>query len=737
MRAPVSLVNDVTMNKRALVRPAATLAVILTWFAIGGAIGGPTVGKLGEVQENDQSSFLPAGAESTLAGIERDAFVVDNSFPAIIVLDGVTSPAQIGSFHAFVDNALALTLIDGDDRVIGDFIGGEPVFFSSADEEAVIAIFKVPYDAAFEQVDGTYVPVVMTDAIRSAWSEGGAAGDLYVTGAIGVFADTIGAFGGIDSILLYAALIIVFVILLIVYRSPILPIYVLVTASLGLGAVALVVYALADAGAIDLNGQSQGIMSILVVGATTDYALLLISRYREELRRHGSPYDAMKRAWRQTVAPIVASAVTVVLGLLTLLLSNLTSNRSLGPVAALGIVGALFAAMTFLPALLLMGGAGARWVFWPKKPTFHPEEVDQVDTLESVESHAGIWGKVSKAVATHPRRTWVAALVGLVALAAFLPTLKASGVGDDDTFLGEVESIDGLAVLADHFPGGQSDPLKITADADHVDAVVAALEGVDGVSSAYALTPAILAGAPGGVVIEDPVVVDGRVAIDAIAVASSSTQEGKDVVRAVRDAVHAADPTALVGGSAATSVDINLTTDRDLRVIIPMVLLVIFVVLVILLRALVAPLIIVAANVLSFAATMGFSALMFNHVFRFPGSDSAIVLFSFVFLVALGVDYSIFLMSRACEESLKRGTREGIRRGLAVTGGVITSAGIVLAATFGSLAVLPILFLVQMAFIVACGVLIDTLVVRTLLVPGAVFDLDRATWWPWHNKIGA
>ena len=725
------------MNKTTVIRGGLVLATVVAWLTIGGAIGGPTVGKLAEVQENDQASFLPAGAESTLAGLERDTFVVDHTFPGVIVLDGVTSPEQVDAFKDFVADALTRPLAEGDSRSLGDVTSAPPIFLTSEDGLAVLAIFKVPFEAAFEELDGSFVPVLMTNGIREAWAETDAAGDLYVTGAIGVFADTIGAFGGIDGLLLYVALVVVLVILLIVYRSPILPIYVLMTAMMGLGAVALVVYALADNGTIALNGQSQGIMSILVVGATTDYALLLVSRYREELRRHASPYDAMKRAWRRSLAPIVASAVTVVLGLLTLLFSNLTSNQSLGPVAALGILGALIASLTFLPAILLIGGSHSRWVFWPKRPTFHPDEVDMVDTLEAVESHAGIWGKVSKGVATHPRRTWVAAFLGLVVLASFLPSFKAQGVGDDDTFMGEVESIDGLAILAEHFPGGQSDPIQITADAARVDEVLAALAGVEGISSAYALTPAVLAGAPGGVVAEPPTVIDGRVAIDAISTASASTQEGKDVVLEVRAAVHEADPSALVGGSAATSLDINLTTDRDLTVIIPLVLLVIFVVLVLLLRAFVAPLVIVAANVLSFAATIGLSALVFNHVFHFAGSDSAVPLFSFVFLVALGVDYSIFLMSRAREEALVRGTREGVRRALAVTGGVITSAGVVLAATFSALAVLPILFLVQMAFIVCVGVLIDTLVVRTLLVPGAIYDLDRVSWWPWHKKIEA
>jgi len=723
-----------TMALKTWLRPVAFVSLAFVWLVIGGGLGGSSIPKLSEEQEFDQSAFLPQKAESTEADAERVVFDPATSFPAILLLDGITSDEQVDQLNGFTQAVLEEPLAEGG-PTIGDLALSAPVVMLSTDGEAAVAIVEFDFERILDTVDGEFAASLIAQKIRADWDATGIEGDFYLTGGVGVFGDLIGAFGGIDSLLILVALAVVLVILLLVYRSPVLPFFVLSTAVVGLGTATLAVLGMARTGLIDLNGQSQGIMFILVVGATTDYSLLLVSRYREELRRYASPYDAMKRAWRRSLAPITASAVTVMLALLTLLFSNLTSNQALGPVAAMGIASAYITTLTFLPAILLLGGLRARWAFWPKKPTFHPEEVGHVDTLKAIEKHAGLWGKVSRGVATHPRRIWIGALVGLGVFAMFLPTFKASGVGDSDQVLGNVESITGLEVLTQHFDAGTTSPIEIQADEALAAEVVAAALGVDGVSSAYVLTPLIVAGMPPALASDTPIVIDGRVAIDAVTTVAASSNEAKGIVEDLRVAVHSVDPSALVGGDAAVALDVNKTTDRDITVIIPLVLLVILLVLVVLLRAIVAPLVIVGANVLSFAATLGLSALVFNHLFHFPGADSAVPLFAFVFLVALGVDYSIFLMSRAREETLQRGTREGIRRALAVTGGVITSAGIVLAATFGSLIVLPLLFLVQMAFIVAAGVLIDTLVVRTLLLPGLIYDIDRVAWWPWHKKI--
>ena len=496
-----------------------------------------------------------------------------------------------------------------------------------------------------------------------------------------------------------------------VYRSPILPITVLMTAVFGLSVAAMVIYPLAKNDVIGLNGQSQGILSILVVGAATDYSLLLVSRYREELHQHPSKWAAMAVAWKAAVSPIAASAATVILGLLCLLLSQLGSTRGLGPIGALGIAGALVASLTFLPAVLLLFG---RRIFWPIIP-----RIDHVHAEDSV-GRRGIWGRVAGMVGRHPRRTWVLTLVGLLACAAFLPSLNAGGVTQSQLFLNKVDSVTGQEVLAKHFPAGSGSPVQIIAPQAKAEKVLAEVKAVDGVASVF------VGEAPG----VPPKVVDGSVLIQATLTPGADSPAAEAVVEKLRGRLDRVGPDVLVGGGTAVNFDVRQASERDLRVIIPAILAVVFFVLMLLLRSLVAPVILVVANVVSFAATLGVSALVFNHVFHFPGSDPATPLYAFVFLVALGIDYSIFLMTRVREESAERGTRSGILVALAVTGGVITSAGIVLAATFSALSVIPILFLVQIAFIVAFGVLLDTTVVRSLLVPAFAHDLGRRIWWP-------
>ncbi|PKQ26528.1 MAG: hypothetical protein CVT64_05530 [Actinobacteria bacterium HGW-Actinobacteria-4] len=718
------------------VRPVLVLLAIVVWFGIGG-VGGPTVGKLGEVQENDAAAFLPANAESSLAAKAHAKFVTSDAVPALFAVDNITGQDDIDHVNEFAATVVGLEL-EGDPkgRTVAESLTAEPQVIVAENGTAALIVFNVDAEIFGENVGEGAFANIFAETVRGAWAGSGATTDGYLSGAVGLVADLVEAFAGIDGLLLAVALSVVLVILLVVYRSPVLPFLVLFTALLALSAAVLVVYALALNGVLVLNGQSQGIMFILVVGATTDYALLLVARYREELRRHESPYEALAIAWRRSLEPIAASAVTVILGLLCLLLSDLTSNASLGPVAAIGIVGAFFAALTLLPAFLLIGGKRARGVFWPAMPTYRGPDAGDDESLAKVEARFGIWGRISKGVGQHPRRTWVAAALGLTALAAFLPTFNDSGTGEQNVFLTEVDSVVGFDVIEANFAAGQSSPVRvIVAEAD-LDAALVAVRGVPDVDSAFVLTPSVIAGAPPGVVPgEQPVVIDGLVEINAITEVAASSQEAPEAVQRIRDAVHAAAPGALVGGQAAEQLDTQLTAARDLQVIIPAVLVVIFVVLVLLLRSVVAPAILIVANLLSFGASLGLAAIFFNHVFGFPGADPATVLFGFVFLVALGVDYSIFLMSRAREESLKHGTREGVRRSLAVTGGVITSAGIVLAATFAALGVLPLIFLFQLAFIVSAGVLIDTFVVRTLLVPGLVHELGRKSWWPWQSAM--
>lgn len=724
-------------RRRGLLRGLVTLGLILAWFAVGG-LGGTAVGSLSEVQENDAAAFLPAQAESTRAGELAREFSDQTSLPALLVVesDGALDPGQVGEVQAFAEELPSLELEDG--RTLGDLVVQPPVAIPSEDGEAVLVTVALDADAANEQVgEERTVNVVVAELRAAAADLEGDGLEVWVTGPAGSIADLVEAFGGIDGILLLVALGVVFVILVLVYRSPSLPFTVLLTSLFGLAGAALVVYHLADAGILVLNGQSQGILFILVVGAATDYSLLLVARYREELRRVTSVHTAMRRALRASIEPIAASAGTVIAGLLCLLLSDLSSNSSLGPVAAIGIVAAFLAALTLLPALLLAGGQRfARLIFWPRVPRPADGAADteaRDETVEEVEARSGIWGRVSRGIAAHPRRVWVSTAALLLIAAAFVPTFRAEGTSESDVFLTEVESVAGQEALGRHFDAGQVQPVTVVAQEGDLDAVLEAAQGVDGVEGAAAVGDA-----PAGPPSDEPVpprVIDGRVLVEVVTAAASDSQEATEVVRDVRTAVHEVADDALVGGAAAERLDTQETSTRDLTVIVPTVLVVILLVLILLLRSILAPVLLMVANVLSFGATLGIGALVFNHVFDMPGADAVVPLYAFVFLVALGIDYSIFLMTRVREEALEHGTREGVRRGLSVTGGVITSAGVVLAATFSALAVLPLLFLAQLAFLVALGVLIDTLVVRTLLVPGLVHDLGRASWWPWHTRI--
>jgi RND superfamily putative drug exporter len=533
----------------------------------------------------------------------------------------------------------------------------------------------------------------------------------HVTGPGGIFADLFGAFGSIDTRLLQTTLLVVALILIVVYRSPVLWILPLFTAGTALTFATMIVYYLAKADVLDLNGQTQGILDVLVLGAATDYALLLISRYREELHHQESRFVAMRIALRGVVEPILASGSTVIAGLMVLLLSDLSSNRGLGPVGSIGIASAMLAALTLLPALLIVFG---RWIFWPKIPRFGAPD----------EKLGGIWAKVGSLVERRPKRVWISTALALVFFAGFAPTLKADGLAQTDAFTSRTDSVIGLEKLGEHFPSGEGTPVEIVIDQDDLVAVTSAVTKVENVANVVPLTN------------RDPItqqpttevrIVDGKALL--YATLSDST-DAKETIPLIRDAVKQVNANILVGGQTAVSYDIDESSRRDNRVIIPIVLILIAIILGLLLRSILAAGLLLATVVLSFAATLGVCALVFEHVFGFAGSDAAFPLFAFVFLVALGIDYNIFLMTRVREESLRIGTRAGVIKGLTVTGGVITSAGIVLAATFGVLGVLPLVFLAQLGFAVAFGVLLDTIVVRSLLVPALVRVIGPKIWWP-------
>jgi putative drug exporter of the RND superfamily len=522
-------------------------------------------------------------------------------------------------------------------------------------------------------------------------------------------ADLSDAFAGIDGLLLVVALVTVSLILLLVYRSVLLPLTIITGAVFALGLAAAVVYALADRDILRVDGQVQGIMFILVIGAATDYALLLSARFREELAAGPDRFTAMRVAWRRSLGPIAASSGTVILGLLALLLSGLTNNQALGPAGSIGVACAVLAVLTFLPAVLVLLGRAA---YWPARPR------------PTASAASGIWSTIAALVDRAPRRIWAVTVGALVACAALAPTLNADGMALDEIFVKDAPSVAAQRTLSEHFPGGSGNPAVIITDAGRIAEVTAAAEGTDGVASA---APVSAAGRPGG----DPLVVDGRARVDATLADAADSQAARDTLVRLREAVHAVPGAdALVGGYTAQQYDTQQTASRDLTVIVPVVLVIIVLVLIGLLRSVLMSVLLVGTVALSFLATLGVAAVVFQQVLGFSGTDASVPLYAFVFLVALGVDYNIFLISRVREETLAHGHREGVRRGLTATGGVITSAGVVLAATFGALAVIPLAFLVQIAFIVAFGVLVDTLLVRSLLVPALVRDIGPTAWWP-------
>ena len=672
------------------------LVLLLVWLGVGGTLG-PYAGKLGEVATNDQAAFLPRSAESTRVLEARAAFDQSETVPAIVVwtADGArfTEARQAQATRAVA--ALA-----GKPGVVGR---PSPALLSD-DREALQAVVQLKPDL------GDELPTVL-DAVREA-ARAVPGTTAQIAGPAASQADLSDAFAGIDGLLLGVALGAVLLILLLVYRSVLLPFLIILGSVFALGLACAVVYALAERDAVRVDGQVQGILSILVIGAATDYALLLDARFREELAVRGDRFGAAVAAARRSFGAITASAATVALGLLALLASDLTNNRALGPVGAIGIGCAVLATLTFLPASLALLG---RTAYWPSRPK-PPEESGE---------GTGVWRRVARTVNGRPRRTWAVTALVLAVLAAFSPSLSSKGVPLDEIFVNDAPSVAAQATLGKHFPGGSGNPAVIIADADRTAEVTAAARGTDGVASAGAVSAS---GRPGA---GEPLVVDGRVRIDATLTAAADSDAAKDTVERLRTRVHAVSGAdALVGGYTAQQYDTQQTAARDRTVIVPIVLAVILLILMLLLRSLLVPELLVATVGLTFRATLGVSALVFQHLLGFSGTDASVPLYGFVFLVALGVDYNIFLMSRVREEALVHGNRQGVLRGLTTTGGVITSAGVVLAATFAALMVIPLAFLVQIAFIVAFGVLLDTLVVRSLLVPALMIDIGPRAWWP-------
>ncbi len=698
---------------------AIAMLVVIVWFMLTGVFG-PLFGKLTSVQENNNSSFLPKGAEATLAADEIKKFSGDDSFnfPTLILFEGKVNPQSLGAIKDHMAGVGALTL-DGTDAKISDYLAPGQVIsvFPSQDGEAILA--NVPLDGnAIAKILPNDKPVLpaIVEALRADVKPLAETNGVthYVTGPGGLLGDLFGAFGTLDSSLLLTTLGVVAIILIVVYRSPVLWIIPLLSAMFALTTAGGIVYLLAKNNIIDVDGQSQGILSVLVIGAATDYALLLIARYREELHHHEDRFDAMRAAYKGVWEPILASGSTVSISLLILLFSQLTNTAGLGPIGAIGIVCAMITILTLLPALLLIFG---RWIFWPRIP-----RNDGDDHVMS-----GTWSKVGGAIGRNPRKAWVISGSVLLLFAFASTTLKADGIGTVDTFTGNPESVVGQRLLTKHFPGGEGDPTQVVVSVDKVGAVTSALKNAPGVTD---VTPQLDGIPVPGQPLPAMKVVGNRAILNVtLDKAPDSVEAGNDIPE-IRRLAHAADSTSLVGGTSAVYFDVRTANDRDNKTIIPIILIVITLILGLLLRSILSAVVLLGTVVLSYFATLGVCALVFNHVFGFAGGDNSFPLFAFIFLVALGIDYNIFLMTRVREESQKIGTRAGVIKGVTVTGAVITSAGIVLAATFAVLGLLPLVPLAELGFAVAFGVLLDTIIVRSILVPALVHEIGPKIWWP-------
>ena len=726
----------------------------------------PFSGKFEDAQENEATSFLPGDAESVraLEAIERFEDGQVAAAVTVIARKGGLTPDDRAAAEKLVQD------LEADPPLI---TAGTEGPIPSEDGEALLVITQVRDTGG----SGDDFLDSVTDIRDRAHTLRGGGRLVEVTGAAGFGADAIEVFGQINGTLLFVAAGIVLLLLILIYRSPIfwtIPFFTVLFAEAsarGFG------YLLAEAG-VTINGQSGGILPVLVFGAGTDYALLLVSRYREELRRHDSRHEAMQLALRTAGPAIAFSGLTVMAALLVLVLADVNGTAGLGPIGAMGIFMAMAFMLTMLPSALVVFGRRAFWPFVPDGPggplpphttrtrrilasvlvalltmafaaaagaagaelviafvagwllnffvlaplfhrldrsTFYPKVERPIATRHRLtdETH-GFWRRIGDRVAAAPRRVAAVTTIALLLLSAGLLTLD-TGLTSGNSFRGEVEAVRGSDLLAQHYPAGANVPTTVVIpDEGDVEPVVAALRR----------QPAVAA-------VAEPVTGPPGAKVDVQLKADPYSTVAFDQVPELRAAVEAAGgDDVLVGGPTAAEYDLRQSAARDNWVIIPITLVVVFAILAVLLRSLAAPAMLVATVILSFAAALGTGMFVSKEIFGFPGIDPALPLLSFVFLVALGIDYNIFLMARVREETLRHGTREGMLRGLAVTGAVITSAGIVLAGTFGALAVLPLVFLTEIGFIVAFGVLLDTFVVRSILVPALTFIWDRRIWWP-------
>lgn len=655
-------------------------AVVALWVAVI-AIAGPLAGKLSDVQANHAVDYLPASADSTQVAKIQETLPGGESTDLVLVYhrDGGLTPA---------DRTTAA-------RQTAEVAAGHPLTApprAVPSKDGTTLMYPVSTTGPGQDDDAR---TAFVDEVRES-AKGGDGLSVLVGGPGALNTDAQKVYGSLGGPLLYTTVAVVAILLILIYRSPLLWLVPLVVAGVADALSMAVVYGLNRGFDITVTGQSSAVMTILVFGAGTDYALLLVSRYREELTRHARPQEAVAAALRGCGPAVVASSATVAAGLLCLLAADLTSSRGVGPIAAVGVLCALLAMLTLLPALLVLLG---RRVFWPIVPAYGSEPVRRRSLLAAVGSSAG-------------RRPVAVLVTGGVLLGALsLGVFNLPGdLKQADSFTSKPDSVAAMETLADAYPGRSSQPITVLAPTGRADQVLAGARATEGVASAER-------GRSGG----------GWTELSVVATAGPESEGERNTVNALRahlDGAH-------VGGPGAQQMDLERSSSRDLRTVVPLVLLSVLIVLILLLRSLVAPLLLVAAVVAVWGGALGIGGLLFEPLLGLKGTDPGLPLLSFVFLVALGVDYGIFLMHRVREESLAgAGPTAAALTALRTTGAVIASAGLVLAATFAVLTNMPLTALVEMGFVIAVGVLLDTFLVRTYLVTSAAVALQRRMWWP-------
>jgi putative drug exporter of the RND superfamily len=692
-------------------------AVLAIWIIVFAALM-PLGSKLSDETQDDTTSFLPSSAESTevvktldedfASGETVQSTIVYHRDGGLTAADKQTIVAQAKELDALPDSELPLTR-----PAMAAFANGSSAGQVSPDRSLAYTVLttRTNYD---EEAD-------WGKTVRDLTGDEADGMEILLTGELGFQADSEEVFGDLDTNLLIVTVLLVLVLLGAIYRAVLVALTPLIVVFFAYTAATAFVYLYAKSGAtVSSNGTT--ILVVLMFGVGTDYCLLLVSRYREELRRIEDKHAAMARALRRTGPTILASGLTVSLAMLTLALADARLTATLGPVAAIGVACGMVAGLTLLPALLTIFG---RRGFWPRR------SIVAYDPAHTTTERQGVWRRVGDRVLQRPGTALAVTVVAFTAGAAGLIAYKVD-YSTTSFFKKSVEAVEGFELMETAFPAGVLAPTTVLVErsdgpATEADAAAAAdaAASVGGVASA----------APTGDVSED-----GRMrTVDVVLEGDPYVKSALNIVPEIRDAVSDLGPgvTALVGGGTATQYDFDQAIESDLELIAPIALLVMGVILAILLRALVAPLVLIASVILSFLCTLGISVLFIRYVVGDAGFDASIPTFAFIFLVALGIDYTIFLMARVREESRRHGTREGMLRALAATGPVITSAGVILAGTFSVLMTLPVTYTFDLGFMVALGILLDTFIVRTIMVPAAVELLGDRIWWPSTATGGA